>query len=48
MDVKKCTICNIIIDEDIYKKMYVKTATILLEKNILKTRSLKTIIMKRK
>ena len=34
MDVKKCTVCNIKIDEDIYKKLeiYVGSVTILIEK----------------
>ena len=49
MEVKKCTVCNIKVDKDNYKKMetYVRTVTTLLEKYILITRSLEMITIER-
>ena len=41
MNVKKCTVCNIKIDEDNYKKkveIYVKTVTIIIKKYITMTK----------
>ena len=49
MDVKKCTVCNIIIDINNRKtiEIYVRTVTILLEKNIKIPRSLEMIVIKK-
>ena len=49
MDFGKFTVCNIIIDKDNFKKIesYVRTVTILMEKNIMIPRSLEMIILKK-